>query len=134
MSRRADELRDLLAAATREGTRRRYLQACGQRILERYEARFGAPIADRGLFEAALTSGPHEETRLGHQRVLLAYADTVSHEPAALIARALAAAIVTPAESWRLAMLLPEVSDTAPVDRAWARNHLLELLDAEGRS
>ncbi len=130
MSRRADELRDLLAATT-ESKRRRYLQACGLRTLERYEERYGAPIADREIFDAALTSGPQEETRLGHQRALLAYADTVPHEPAALIARALAAAIVTSTESWRLAMLLPEVSATPPVDRAWARLHLLEIFESK---
>lgn len=131
MSRRADELRDLLVAATREGTRRRYFHDCAQRLLVRYEERYGAPIADRGIFEAALAAGPSEAARLPQHRALLAYADTVSHEPAAQIARAVATALATPAESWRLAVLLPEVSPTPPVDRAWARQHLLELLDQE---
>ncbi len=126
---RPDETQAWLDAASTP-VRRSFACDCAERIMQRYEERFGRPVPDRDLIEDVIL-----RVRLGvdgDAPELLEYA-TRHAPPARDLATALALALSPIAQAWEIALLLPELCatpDDAEDERRWMRQKLHAALSA----
>ncbi len=129
MSPRHDETQAFLEAASIP-TRRAFACDCADRILQRYEERFGHAVPERDLIVDVIL-----RVRLGDvgdAPELLDYA--ARHpSPARDLATTLALALSNTAQAWEIAQLLPELcatTDDADDERRWMRQHLHAALSS----
>lgn len=121
MSPRHDETQAFLEAASIP-TRRAFACDCADRILQRYEERFGHAVPERDLIVDVIL-----RVRLGD----VGDAPDSSTTPRGTrrprdLATTLALALSNTAQAWEIAQLLPELcatTDDADDERRWMRQH-----------
>ncbi len=126
-----DDLQALLDAAD-PATRRDFACAVAERLCERYEERFGAPVPERDVLAEAIKRARQSPDAGQDHPDLIAYAGR-HPAPARDIASTLALALCPSAQAWEIAQLLPELCatrDDASDERRWMRERLHASLAA----